>query len=408
MENNNFIENFMNQFTAQKSRVCIFVFAVLSAISSFLFIAEMSLSTIPLIFTMCILLASVANIVYAIDVSGKNKYGNDCVLLGIAISVFGLILRIIQLGIMFSLQYFIAYTVFYVTLILLGVKLSKNKGKENIIIILLIVSVLYNIFEFFYANASFKIGFVWKIYHISEALLFLEYISLLIMNKGLYEDFTKKIGKYKNQIPSSKICIAILLFIAVISIGIGILRNLDNKDFSLSNNQTKSDMTETKESTPKPTSTPTPTPTTLPEQTLSLGQTITTPQYEFTLNKVELSYDVMPDNPPSYYSHYTAGSGQVYIYINATVKNLQKQDVECDEIYSVTADYNNGYTYNGFNITDDSDGDFTYANITSISPLQTLGVHCLIECPAEVETSNNPLSLSINLKNGTQYKYTVR
>ena len=121
-----------------------------------------------------------------------------------------------------------------------------------------------------------------------------------------------------------------------------------------------------------------------------------------------MSYDVMPDNPPSYYSHYTAGSGQVYIYINATVKNLQKQDVECDEIYSVTADYNNGYTYNGFNITDDSDGDFTYANITSISPLHTLGVHCLRECPAEVETSNNPLSLSINLKNGTQYKYTVR
>jgi len=141
---------------------------------------------------------------------------------------------------------------------------------------------------------------------------------------------------------------------------------------------------------------------------ITLGQTIAANGFEFTLNRVELSYDVEPDNPPSYYTHYAASQGQVYIYVNATVKNTGKHSLECDNIYSVIADYNHGYTYRGFHIASDSDGDFTYANITNVEPLQTLGVHCLIDCPQEVEASENPLVLTIQMKDGTKYKYTVR
>lgn len=141
---------------------------------------------------------------------------------------------------------------------------------------------------------------------------------------------------------------------------------------------------------------------------ISIGETITTDSFEFTLNKVELSYDVKPDNPPTWYSHYQADNGQVYIYVNASVKNLKKQSINCDEIYSVKADYNGGYEYSGYNIVTDTDGDFTYANITSLTPLQTLGVHCLIDCPEEVETSDNPLVLTIELNGGEKFTYTVR
>ena len=141
---------------------------------------------------------------------------------------------------------------------------------------------------------------------------------------------------------------------------------------------------------------------------ISIGETVTTDDFEFTLNKVKLSYNVEPDNPPSYYSYYAAEDGQVYIYINASVKNLSKHDIQCDDIYSVTADYDNGYTYQGFNIITDTDGDFTYANINVINPLQTLGVHCLVDCPEEIETSEKPLFITVKFRDGSEYLYNIR
>lgn len=143
-------------------------------------------------------------------------------------------------------------------------------------------------------------------------------------------------------------------------------------------------------------------------KTISLGEKVVSSSYEFTLNKVELSYDVIPDNPPMYYSHYAAQTGEVYIHIDADVKNTQKQNIACDEVYSVTADYDGGYTYSGFSVVEDSDGDFTYANITSLKPLQTLGIHNLVNCPEEVESSGKPLFIIITLNDGTKYKYVIR
>lgn len=145
---------------------------------------------------------------------------------------------------------------------------------------------------------------------------------------------------------------------------------------------------------------------TIPE--IKLGQTVSTENYDFTLNKVKLSYRVEPDYKPSYYHYYDAPDGEIYVYVNASVKNKKKTSVECDTIYTATVDYNNGYTYDGFHIADDDDGDFTYANITDIDPLQTLGVHCLISCPDEVETSDAPLYVTIKIRGGETYKYIIR
>ncbi len=142
-------------------------------------------------------------------------------------------------------------------------------------------------------------------------------------------------------------------------------------------------------------------------QDIRLGETISSPDLEFTLKSVEFSRKVTPKNTSSAYSYYDAPSGSVYIYVNATVKNLMKQDVTADEVYSVTADYNDGYTYNGFAICDDRDGDFTYANVTSVAPLASLGVHQLVECPEEVESSTSPLVLTILIGDG-EYRYAMR
>ena len=143
---------------------------------------------------------------------------------------------------------------------------------------------------------------------------------------------------------------------------------------------------------------------------ISVGDTVKTRNFEFTLRKVELSYDVNPENPATFYLHYPAPSGKVYIHVDADIKNTQKQDLEADEIYKVEANYNNGYKYNGSAIVGkDNRSSFTYANITSIAPLDTLDVHNLVECPEEVETdTNSSLYIVIKMSDGSSYKYVIR
>lgn len=142
---------------------------------------------------------------------------------------------------------------------------------------------------------------------------------------------------------------------------------------------------------------------------ISVGESIITEDVEITINKVELSYDVLPDNTSGFYTHYEADAGNVYIHLDVDVKNLRKQNLRCDNILSATADYNDGYTYSGFAAPEDSSTGFTYANITSIKPLETLGIHYLFKCPQEVEESTNPLFIIIEPESSNDsYILTIR
>lgn len=139
------------------------------------------------------------------------------------------------------------------------------------------------------------------------------------------------------------------------------------------------------------------------------GDVITTDSMEITIKNVEFSYDVLPDDTSSFYTHYPADSGKVYIHIDTDVKNLGKQNLSCAKIMGVTADYNGGFTYNSQTVPEDGTTGFTYANITSIAPLETLGVHFLIECPQEVEESDSPLFVTFEPSNSKDtYKLTIR
>ncbi len=140
---------------------------------------------------------------------------------------------------------------------------------------------------------------------------------------------------------------------------------------------------------------------------VSIGDTIKDDRAEITINKIEFSYDVLPDDTSSFYTHYAAESGNVYIHIDTDVKNIQKQDLACDELMSVKVDYNNGYEYTGFPVPEDSSTGFTYANIVSIAPLSTQGVRFLVECPQEVEESQNSVKVTFTLSN-KEYEYVIR
>ena len=128
---------------------------------------------------------------------------------------------------------------------------------------------------------------------------------------------------------------------------------------------------------------------------------------EIIFNNVELTYDVLPNNTDGLYTHYPADVGKVYISIDASVKNVVKQNIRCDEIGKVVADYNNGYKYNGFIVVEDSSTGFTYSNITSITPLETKNIKWLIECPEEIDETTHPLFLIFTI-DGYKYKLTIR
>ena len=128
---------------------------------------------------------------------------------------------------------------------------------------------------------------------------------------------------------------------------------------------------------------------------------------EIKIKKIEFSYNVLPDNTDGLYTHYPAETGHVYIHIDTDVKNIQKQILNCDGIMVVEANYNDGFTYSSFAVPEDASTGFTYANITSIDPLQTLGVRFLIDCPQEVEETDNPLFLIFNVDK-QKYKYIIR
>ena len=140
---------------------------------------------------------------------------------------------------------------------------------------------------------------------------------------------------------------------------------------------------------------------------ITAGEKIVTANKEITINSVELTYDVLPDDTSGYYNHYEAETGKVYISVDADVYNNAKQNLACDNIGGVVADYNDGYTYSGFVVVEDSSNRFTYANITSITPLETRGIRWLIECPQEVDETENPLVLEFTIDN-EKYEYVVR
>ena len=140
---------------------------------------------------------------------------------------------------------------------------------------------------------------------------------------------------------------------------------------------------------------------------LKLGDTLSSERMEITVKNIEFSYDVLPKNTSGFYNHYPAESGSVYIHVEAAVKNLQKQNLDCDDVMTVWADYNGGYTYQSEPIVEDASTGFTYANITSIKPLETIGMRFLISAPQEVEETGNPLFLIFDVDDN-MYKFVMR
>ena len=141
---------------------------------------------------------------------------------------------------------------------------------------------------------------------------------------------------------------------------------------------------------------------------ISLGQTIYTNDYEFTLLNVEMTYEVLPPNTSSVYSSYAAESGKVFVHVEADVKNIMQRDIRIDELFTAGAYYDWKYPYEGQTVVNDGDNRFDWVgSYVAATPLETCRAHSIIECPVEVDTSGNSVMVNIQIGDETYY-YTLR
>ena len=143
-------------------------------------------------------------------------------------------------------------------------------------------------------------------------------------------------------------------------------------------------------------------------QTIAIGDTVTTDDYEFTLTNVELTYEVLPPNTSSVYTSYAAESGKVYVHVAADVKNTMQRDIRIEELFQTSVLYDGKYPYSGFTVVNDGDNRFDWvSSYVAATPLETCKAHGIVECPAEVDTSGKSVVVTLELGD-TEYRYTLR
>lgn len=109
---------------------------------------------------------------------------------------------------------------------------------------------------------------------------------------------------------------------------------------------------------------------------------------EITLDYIDITSDVKPKSPASYYSHYEADDGKVYVDVCVAYKNTDTAAIEANDTMSGRLVYAGKYEYFGFSMIEENNrSDFTYADIVDIAPLSTEYMHYLFEVPEEVKNS---------------------
>lgn len=147
-----------------------------------------------------------------------------------------------------------------------------------------------------------------------------------------------------------------------------------------------------------------------PDVLIAVGETITTSTREITIQGVDFSYRVEPEEKPSSYTYYTPGEGNVYIDVRVQVSNLARKALHGDRVMEVHADYGGHAVYSGFAVTEDSTVGFADAADTAIGEQESRELHYLIECPQDVEeNAAASLFVAINIFGvSSEYRLVIR
>ncbi|MCR4601769.1 MAG: hypothetical protein K5767_08625 [Clostridia bacterium] len=142
-------------------------------------------------------------------------------------------------------------------------------------------------------------------------------------------------------------------------------------------------------------------------KSFSVGDVIKTVDYEATVSDVVFSYEVTPSDTSGLYYSYPADNGKVFVDIRFDVKNLMKRDIMLRDLFSVGALYDDGYSYKGFTALDTGTNLLDSSSWVVAEPLSTGTVHGIIECPEEVKTSENHLTVQIKVGD-VLYEYAMK
>ena len=141
---------------------------------------------------------------------------------------------------------------------------------------------------------------------------------------------------------------------------------------------------------------------------VGIGDTITTESFEYKIENVELTYEVLPPNTSSVYTSYPAEQGKVYLHMNGKLKNLMKRDIRIEETFTPAAIYGDGYVYDGFVIVEEDNSFDWNSSYSAGAPLETSGVHILVEMPDEIENTDDNILLSLKTTDGGTYQFNYR
>ena len=127
---------------------------------------------------------------------------------------------------------------------------------------------------------------------------------------------------------------------------------------------------------------------------------------ELTITNVEFTYDVLPDNPQSFYTHYPADPEKVYLSITATAKNLAKQEVEAFDLAKATVIYDDGYSYDCLRLIQRR-GDLDGATYENIDPLVPQTMKYIVQLPENVQNDGKPIKVEFIIS-GKKFVYNYR
>ena len=138
---------------------------------------------------------------------------------------------------------------------------------------------------------------------------------------------------------------------------------------------------------------------------ISLNDTITANDYEFSITKTEFLNDWSPifGQPIEHYS-----DGSVFFVVHSTLKNVGKTE-RLEPFDFMTLEYGDGYTFHPVKICYYDTSLNSFVGYITVLPVLSDATPYLtgFEVPEQVKTGNDPLTINVSIY-GEEYTYKVR
>lgn len=391
-ESDTVVDTFVKSFIADKKRLWVFILGLITTLSSLISITEFNFSTIPTLALYSFFIYGVVIVLHSTNILKKSIYEIDIILGGIALTLIAFILRFIQLGIAYSWEGFVVYLLKSLILLTLLSRLLSGKEKFKFVNTGLIVLAVYDIFIFVTSGNAFFTGFVWKLFHISEACLLISIIFIarkLVLNVDQYSGTLKL---FTQKIPKLKTMIIIMLVPIIISVTIGVVRqvNANKVNSSILDNKvdtTLNSVSEAKKEKKKD------------AQNVNLGETITLDFMEMFIESASYTEELKPTDTSSVYSYYEDETDKKYFYLQGTIKNIGGFNYGVDNI-CVELNFDEKYKYNGHLIADDGGNDFYGDNV---DPFDSVKFYMYSSIPDELLNQYNKCTITFGFDENFGY-----